>query len=203
MKTNLLLSACFILFLNLDADAEVLVPSSYTATPGEGIAQGGAYNYFDETGSQLIDGIYGANNRHANLRKGPAYEWVGWRVANPIITFYFPEPVTIDQVGINFNRTKCAALIHFPSTVNIGGTDFTVADNAILVGTHGMVDFSGSWTGTTLTVTLTDNDPKRWIFVDEITFDGVASFAVPEPSALVLAIGALGFLAIRGRRCAV
>jgi hypothetical protein len=197
-----LLSACLILFLRLDARAEVLVPSLYTATPGEGSAHGHTSNYFDDTGSQLIDGAYGANQRHAGFGNGHSYEWVGWRVANPTITFYFPEPVTIDEVGIDFGRARCAAYSFLPSTVNIGGTDFTVAANALRNGTCGMLDFSGSWTGTTLTVTLTDNRPNRWILVDEITFHGVA-VPVPEPSALVLGIGALGFLAIRRRRCAL
>jgi hypothetical protein len=193
---TILFYICFASFLSLNVGAGVLVPSFYAATPEEGITQGGTYNYFDDTGSQLIDAVYGADNWQADLGNGRAYEWTGWRVANPVILFYFPELVTISQVGINFNRTEPVALIYLPSMVNIGGTDFTVAANMIPDGTAGMLNFRGSWTGSTLTVTLTDNDPNRWTFLDQITFDGVA---VPEPSGLLLAIGALGFLARNGR----
>ena len=54
-----------------------VVPSSYTATAGEGLAQGGNFNYFDNTGMQLTDGVTGVNDWTANLGNGSAYEWVG------------------------------------------------------------------------------------------------------------------------------
>jgi hypothetical protein len=177
------------------AGASPLVPTSYTATPGEGIAQGGTYNYFDDTGRQLIDGIYGTNDWSANLGNGNAYEWVGWRVADPVITFQFSGPVTIDQVGIDFNRTEePTALIFLPGTVSIGGTDFSVAPNAIPDDSRGTLFFNGSWNGTTLTIDLVHSNPNTWIFVDEITFDGVL---VPEPSAFMLLTGGLGWLALQ------
>jgi hypothetical protein len=165
------------------------------ATPGEGANQGGYFNYFDDTGSQLTDGVYGVNNWQTDLGNGPAYEWVGWRVADPVITFTFSNPVTIDQVGIDFNRdNQPLSQIFLPSTVTINGVNFAVSPNAIPDMTRGTVLFSGSWTGTNLTVTLTDSDATRWIFVDEVTFDAVA---VPEPSGLLLMIGGFGWYALR------
>jgi hypothetical protein len=104
--------------------------------------------------------------------------------------------VTINQVGIDFNRTE-SALIFLPPMVTIGGTDFTVASNAIPDDTRGTLFFNGSWTGTTLTVDLTDNNTNNWIFVDEITFNGVA---VPEPSVFGLLAGSLGLLILLVRR---
>jgi hypothetical protein len=198
VRECLILSALVLpLFWSSPAGAISLVPTSYTATPGEGIAQGGYYNYFDETGNQLTDGSYGVNDCSANLGNGPAYEWVGWRVANPVINFQFSRPVTINQVGIDFNMTE-SNLIFLPPTVTIGGTDFTVAPNAIPDDTRGTLFFNGSWTGTTLTVDLSDCNPNHWIFVDEITFNGVQ--CVPEPSVFGLLTGGLGLLILRVRR---
>jgi hypothetical protein len=198
VRKCLILSALVLpLFWSSPAGAISLVPISYTATPGEGIAQGGFYNYFDDTGSQLTDGIYGTNDWSANLGNGIAYEWVGWRVADPVITFKFSGPVTVNQVGIDFNRNQCD-LIFLPPTVMIGGTDFTVNPNAIPDDTRGILFFNGSWTGTTLTVDLMDCNPSRWIFVDEITFNGVQ--CVPEPSVFGLLTAGFGLLILRVRR---
>jgi len=181
---------------NSPADAAPVVPTGYTATPGEGTAQGGFYNYFDDTGRQLIDGSYGANNWSANLGNGIAYEWVGWKLADPVITFQFSGLVTITQVGIDFNRAE-SSQIFLPSTVSIGSTDFTVAPTAIPDGSRGTLFFNGLWVGSTLTISSTDCSPINWTFIDEISFN-VAT--VPEPSVLALLTVGLGCLALRLRR---
>jgi PEP-CTERM motif len=182
------------------ADAISLTPTNYVATPGEGTAQGGYYNYFDDTSHQLTDGKYGVNNWSANLGNGIAYEWVGWRVADPTITFQFAEPVTINQVGIDFNQNT-SDLIFLPSTVQIDDTDFTVNPNAIPNDKRGTLFFNGNWTGTTLTLNLEDCSKSDWIFVDEIVFNGVNGVTtVPEPSAFMLLAGGLGLLFLGMRR---
>jgi len=185
---------CLILILsvywNVTASATQLAPTNYVATPGEGIAQGGGYNYFDDTGHQLTDGILGANLWSANLGNGVAYEWVAWRIANPVITFQFAQSVTIDQVSIDFNRDSYD-LIGLPSTVKVNNTTFSVSPTAIPDTSRGTLAFNGSWTGSTLTITLTDNNPSQWIFVDEMWAD---SPQVPEPS--VWALSALSLVAM-------
>src|SRR5580693_1478272 len=81
VRKCLILSALVLpFFWSSPAGAIPLVPISYTATPGEGTNQGGYYNYFDDTGHQLTNGIYGVNDYSADLGNGPAYEWVGWRI---------------------------------------------------------------------------------------------------------------------------
>ncbi len=178
----ILFGGVFALFSSLPADAQSVIPTGYSATPGEGISQGGVYNYYDDTGSQLTDGIYGANDWSADLGNGPAYEWVGWLVADPAIAFQFSAPVTIRQVGIDFNLNQTSSIL-LPTTVTIGNTDFTVDPNAIPDGTRGTLYFNGNWTGSSLTVDLMDCNTSDWIFVDEITF---SSAAVPEPSVFGL-----------------
>ncbi|MFO0960499.1 MAG: hypothetical protein U0800_24205 [Isosphaeraceae bacterium] len=179
------------------ARGDILIPTGYTATPGEGTAQGGSYNYFDDTGRQLIDGVLGANAWDANLGNGPAYEWVGWKVANPTITFQFAAPVVVSLVQIGFNRAEGAG-IYLPPTVTIAGTNYLVAGDALADGTRGFLNFNiPNVTGTSLTITLTDNDANRWIFADEVRFEGRV---VPEPASLALTASGIACLAAIGLR---
>jgi hypothetical protein len=198
VRRGLILSALLLpVFWSSPAGATPVIPLSYTATVGEGVAQGGSFNYLDETGGQLTDGVYGINDWMANLGNGNAYEWVGWRVADPVLTFQFAGPVTITQVGIDFNRTEPAGLIFLPNAVTIGSTDFTPAPDAIPESTRGTLFFDGLWVGNTLTIHLADANPNNWIFVDEVTFN-VAQ--VPEPSVFAMLTVGLGWLALRVKR---
>jgi hypothetical protein len=86
-------------------------------------------------------------------------------------------------------------MIYLPTTVTIDSSNFTVNPNAIPDDTRGTLSFNGSWTGSTLTVDLSDDCTTDWIFVDEITFN-----AVPEPSVLALLAGGLGLFILRMRR---
>ena len=176
------------------ARATAIIVTGYTATPGDGIGQGGLHNYFDDLGHQLDDGVYGINNWAADLGNGAAYEWVGWEATTPIITFQFAGPVTINTVGIDFNRNQ-SANIYLPSSVTIGGTDFCVASDAIVDATRSTLTFNGSWTGSTLQISLADCDVSRWIFVDEISF---AAAPVPEPGFFALCSLSLVNLALLG-----
>ena len=186
----------------LSSLASVVVPTSYTInTPGEV----GAYSYFDDTGSQLTDGVTGADDWTANLGKGNAYEWVGWHKVNPTITFQFGSTVTINTVNIDFNRCENTGWIYIPSSVTIGGTPFSLSQNALPDNSRGYLSFNGSWTGSSLTIDLARRSPYNlyysWVFVDEVTFDGVS--AVPEPSTIIagaLLLVPFGVSAIRYSR---
>lgn len=185
----------------LSSLASVVVPTSYTATVGQGTAVGGSFNYFDDTGKQLTDGVIGANIWAADLGNGPAYEWVGWYAVNPTITFQFDKPVTINTVSIDFNRGEVSG-ISIPSSVTVGGTPFSLSQDALTDGSRGYLSFNGSWTGSSLTIGLVRRDNyNRWIFMDEVTFDGVS--AVPEPSTIIagaLLLVPFGVSAIRYSR---
>lgn len=180
------------LFLALPASAQFVVPTSYTLTPGEGILQGGGFNYFDDGGSQLTDNIIGIDDWTADLGNGNAQEWVGWRNADPTASFAFAAPVTVSQVQIGFNRNQGSG-IFLPPTVNINGQAFALTGTELADSTRGFLNFNINFTGTTLPLSLTDGTGGAWIFVDEVRFVGTA-VTVPEPSGLALAIPALGLI---------
>lgn len=178
--------------------AAQITPISYTATPGEGQAQQGTYNYFDDTGRQLTDNVFGVNNWAADLGNGNAYEWVGWRVANPTVTFTFSAPVTLNQVIIGFNHTEAAG-IFLPATVTIGGVNNGVLASAIADNTRGSLTFNVNLNNiTSTTISFTDSDPTRWVFVDEVQFFG--DTAVPEPATWGWVGAGLAALWVRSQR---
>ena len=185
------------------ARAQFIVPNSYTSTPGQGTAQGGGFNYFDDGGVQLTDNILGVNDFAANLGNGPAQEWVGWLTVDPAMSFNFSAPVNITQVQIGFNRNQGSG-IFLPSTVTINGTPFSLAGTELADNTRGFLNFNTNFTGTSLGVSLADSSTGRWIFVDEVRFVGAAVTAAPEPGTFALTgIGLLlggGAFAARRRR---
>jgi hypothetical protein len=161
------------------------------ATVGEGTAQGGTFDYFDDGGNQLRDSILGANEWFNDLGNGNAQEWVGWLVAEPTITFTFSSSVTINRVEIGFNRSQPSA-IFLPATVRIGGVPFTLAGSELPDTTRGFLTFSGTFTGISLTIELLDMSTARWIFTDEFRFfddNGTpppGDPVIPEASTMIL-----------------
>ncbi len=177
---------------SLTARGQFVVPTSYTATPGGT----GLYTYFDDTGSQLTDGILGVDNWQADLGHGPAYEWVGWTMGNPSVMFNFASNVTIQTVQIGFNRTE-GVNIYLPTSVSIGGTVFPLSSTDIPDGTRAFLNFNGSWTGNSLQVNLAAGG--AYTFVDEMKF---STTNVPEPGVAAALLGgvALGWAVWRRRR---
>ena len=184
------------------AQAASIVPLSYTATAGEGQAQGGQFNYFDDTGRQLIDGFRGVNDWRANLGNGNAYEWVGWVVANPSFTFNFSSVVAISSITIGLNRTEGSG-IFTGITGAAGGNPISIPGNAFADGTRSDLPFifASPVVGSTFQLSLTDGNQSSWIFIDEITFDGTRSTSViPLPGTFALMFPALALIGVFARR---
>ncbi len=139
-------------------------PVSYSLSmPGE--AYDDNYKYYDDTGSQLTDGILGNNNYMIEY----AYEWIGWRSVEPVLTFVFDHSITVDDIVIGFNRAE-SSLIYLPKNVFINENSFELSGNEIADTTRGFIDFNGSFSGSTISITLQDNSTYRYIFIDEILF---------------------------------
>ena len=139
-------------------------PISYSlSAPGE--AYDYNYKYYDDTGSQLTDGILGDNNYMIEY----AYEWIGWRSAEPVITFFFDHSITVDDIVIGFNRAE-QAYIFLPINVRINENYFALYGNEIADAIRGFIEFHGSFGSSTISITLQDNSTGRYIFIDEILF---------------------------------
>ncbi len=150
-------------------------PVSYTSTPAEGQGQGGALDYFDDTGRQLIDGKTGTNTWWEDLGNGMAYEWVGWAQHDPTITFEFAQSVKINHVLIDFAHAQERDGIYLPINVTINHKTFQLNGNEIPENTRGTLQFDGAFTGSSLSISMERNtiraDPSKWwIFIDEVKF---------------------------------
>lgn len=182
-----------------------IIPVSYTAPEGQGHGGYATYSYLDETGFQLIDGMIGIDDWQADLGNGNAYEWVGWILTDPTITFQFNGPQTINTIQIGINRQDAHGL-STPTSVTIGDTLFPVGAEDIAFGTRAFLSFQGTWTGNSLSVTLDRRsnpiytDSPQYVFVDEFKFFGNDNntLPVPEPAtAFLFGAGILGFLGSR------
>jgi hypothetical protein len=124
-----------------EAIGTYLRPTSYTATPGEGRAEGGTFDYFDHTGIQLTDGILGGKDLFSSF-----YEWVGWGIRQPQLRFWFAQSVQVNLVEIHVNRNDQAA-IALPSRVVINGRTYWVSPQAIPNQSSGFLRFKGVFEG--------------------------------------------------------
>ncbi|MEI6320024.1 MAG: PEP-CTERM sorting domain-containing protein [Pseudomonadota bacterium] len=196
------LACAFALFAGA-SHAATVTPLSYVATPAEGQAQGGSFNYFDDGGRQLIDGIFGGNNWQSDLGNGPAQEWVGWLIANPVITFDFGSQVSITGMILGMNRDSSAG-IHIDLAGNANGQLFSIGPNDLPDDTRGdlSVTFAQALVGSSVIVSLVDTRQSgAWLFLDEIQFVGTSSTAVvPVPGALALMLPGLALIGLVARR---
>jgi hypothetical protein len=212
------------------ASADALIPLSYRMYNGDGVANSGSYNYWDDTYTgygdrnqdhaalygglgQLTDGATGTEHWIVDLGNGPAYEWVGWVNFAPTITFDFGSEKILTSASFFSNNDQVGG-VYLWDTASFAFSDDDVHYQTRVVRTTSdaeKADTSARFINTDLNgilaryvaVTFTaGNGP--WIFLSEAQFEG-GDFetSVPEPSAFaMLATGLLGIGLFRkwGRR---
>ena len=141
-------------------------PLSYTAPPGET----GMVTFFDDTGSQLTDGIKGTDDILADQGSGTAYEWVGWTdLTEPVtLTFILEGDASIASVEIGFNHRDGLG-VFVPSLVTINGVVFELAADAVPNNQRKDVLFNGPFSGPEVKVVV-NHRGRGWILVDEVRF---------------------------------
>jgi hypothetical protein len=145
---------------------EMIPVLGYTAPPGET----GMVSFFDDTGRQLADGIFGSNDILQDLGSGTAYEWVGWtEQADPItLAFSLGEQATIAGVHIGFNHRDGLG-IFVPQSVTINGTVFPLDADAVPNNQRADLAFVGPFQGPAITIEL-QHRGRGWVMIDEVTF---------------------------------
>ena len=176
--------------------AAEIVPSSYTAPPGEV----GAYTYYDDTGSQLTDGLHGAPwSGEPGWAGDDPYPWVAWDSHPVTITFYFDRVCTLSSIQVFTGRSDGPSMF-MPNriTLAMGSTqsDLTVRGAWTFENSdysdacrHTLTMDVGAQAGTVAQLTI--EPTARWIFLDEVDF---YDQPVPEPSGLLALLCSLGGL---------
>lgn len=212
MKKKIFINMATLAFLGTASSTYAgLIPDSYNMLNG----YTGSYSYWDETYNgvgcvtcdnaplsggrgDLTDGIIPTDNwfiTEAPAGNGP---YVGWVNIDPVITFHWNSPVNITSVTFYFDDSDGAGGVSAPSSVDVNGTNFPIAEPA------GSAPFSFvanglSFTGNDLSVTLHRNN--AWVFMSEVQFN-VSPVPEPETYAMLLAgLGLLGF-GVRRRKTA-
>ena len=170
--------------------------SSYTInTPTES-------GYPDDTGVQLIDGLFGTIDL---ISAGAAVPWVGWINTDAIsMTFNFSSIQSVTSVSIDF-LLETVNFSYLPDSVNIGGQIFPI-DSVAFKNQYGdsgtgflTFNLSSAINTQSLAVELDKAGSGFHILIDEVTFASNTTAGTPEPATLGLIGGGLLGLAILSR----
>jgi hypothetical protein len=139
---------------------------SYSAPAGET----GMVSFYDDSLSQLTDGIYGADDILTDQGQGTAYEWVGWtELTDPVtLTFTLQADVSLSSIEIGFNHREGLG-IFVPDLVTINGVDFALPADAVPNNQRLDLSFSGPFQGPVVNIVL-HHRGRGWILVDEVRF---------------------------------
>jgi len=195
-SVKLFITALFFVF---NADAAMLSPVSYDMFNGSS----GNYNYWDDSyngnGNNLHDAAYLSggvgdltdgviatqswNNAELETASGP---YVGWTNYDPTINFRFNSRINFNTITIYADDFDGYEGVSQPTSVSVNGMSFLVADHA------GANPFAISLTNLAFSASdldITIHRGNSWVFVSEVSFDGVT--AVPVPAAAWLFLSGL------------
>jgi hypothetical protein len=152
------------------AAQDSVTPLGYTAPAGET----GMVNLFDESGTQLIDGVKGTDDFLADLGQGSAYEWVGWTdLTEPVsLTFTFEGECSFAFIEIGVNHREGLG-IFVPEIVTINGVDFKLPADEVPNNQRKDIVFTGPFNGSEVQIIL-HHRGRGWILVDEIHFTPIS-----------------------------
>lgn len=174
-----------------------------------------SYDYSDQTGRQLIDGMYGGTQVGYNLGSGQAYEWVGWNVEDPVVNvdFTFDSVYTFNKVDLSsiqqggLNNIVMPSFSLFSSLDGSPGSwsliDSVLVPESLANDGRQTLSLDGlSVESQFLRVAITHSLNGPWSFSDEIDFFGTpTTTAVPDggSSAAMLGMALLGVWGLRRR----
>jgi hypothetical protein len=176
--------------------AAIVVPLSYTATPGEGMAQGGSFNYFDDGDQQLLDGILGVDDWSADLGNGPAFEWVGYQTVDPSFSFAFTPGTHIENIALHANNLLSGGVGLFGQAqiqTSLDGEVFSLA-SVFTPSAAQNATTTAQWINIPVSIDVpfvritTTDGLGSWQFYSEIQFADTA-VVVPETSGYALIAG--------------
>jgi hypothetical protein len=203
------------------AGAGPIRPSSYDMPNGHGHVLGGWYNYWDKSYSgsgsvvtdgapltgglgDLVDGVVPWQIwDHVENHQGTG-PYVGWININPTMVFHFEGDPLIETVRVHTDDSLGQGGVTPPSAVVVNGTTYPVELAEGRSGAPFAIEIGGLALRGAVTVELVRR--SAWVFVSEVTFDGVVAQqanraeAVAEPGTLaLLAGGVLGLMGVRRR----
>lgn len=137
------------------------------------------------------------------FQQGSATSWVGWDsgqgLANPTVTFFFSQSVTVNTVTIWETNSRSGGVAQ-PGSIVIGGVSHPLSADTINLTPHAVTFTSLNLTGSSIAIQFNQAAGFQWLMIGEVSFDGSVITATPEPASLTLfVLASAGMMFFRRR----